>query len=97
MERFKRLVRSLNLDRGVPPSPSPRPPPQWELAAKQELPATSLVRDQHDHVGAFFLALALAFNDLKGLIMFELYLNSMGKPDTGDYSPHAGQWGGVMV
>lgn len=51
----------------------------------------------NDRIGQFFLGLAIAFNDLKGLVMFEQYLAAMGRPTTTDYSPYFGQWHGTNV
>lgn len=72
-------------------------PQSWQLAAKREAVPNTIVRNRNDLIGHFFLALSLAFNDLKGLIMFEQYLAAMGRPPPGDFSPHAGQWYGTTV
>ena len=43
------------------------------------------------------LALALAYNDLKGMALFEQYITAMGRPSIEDWSVCAGQWRGVAV
>jgi hypothetical protein len=90
-----RLVKRLVVTRGAAKDPTPRPPQAWELAPKQAVSADKLVRDHNDTIGRFFLNLALAFNDLKGLVMFEQYLIAMGRPAVADFGPHFGQWHGT--
>ncbi len=97
MDRKRSLLPGLVVDRGVRPQPTPKPPQEWQLAAKRQIVATRLVRDRKDNVGRFLLGLSLAYNDLKGLVMFEQYLVAMGRPKPDDFSPYAGQWRGVTV
>jgi len=93
----RRKITNLAVPRGVPVTPQPRAPRSWELAAKSSVPSDTLVRHRHDLTGRFFLGLALGFNDLKGLTLFEQYLEAMGRPSAGDYSPYFGQWHGTNV
>lgn len=78
-------------------SPTPKPPQEWRIAPKRAVAANALIKDKNDLIGRFFLGMSLAFNDLKGLVMFEQYLKAMGRPTVADFSPHFGQWHGVNV
>jgi hypothetical protein len=86
---------TLVVEHGVPNVPEPQAPPRWQLSAKHEVPHTALMRGSNDLCGQFFLSLAVGFNDLKGLVMFEQYLLAMGRPTTTEATPHFGQWHGV--
>src|SRR5262245_15231819 len=68
---------------------------RWELAPKVEVPAIKLVHHESDQMGRFMVALSLAFNDLKGMVLFEQYLLSIGRPGPDDWSANAGQWRGA--
>ena len=49
-------------------------------------------------IESFFLALGVVFNDLKGLVLFEeLLLENYEKPEFGEASIHAGNYGGVLL
>lgn len=69
----------------------------WNVAPKRDVSPQLLVRHASDELGRFFLALALAFNDLKGLVLLDQYLSAVGRPDPTDWTSHAGQWRGVAV
>jgi hypothetical protein len=58
----------------------PSKPPAWELGPKANIEANRLVRDDSDSLGRVMLALALAFNDLKGMVMFEAISACDGAP-----------------
>lgn len=67
------------------------------LAPLSEVPAAQLLRGPDDAVGQFFLALALGFNDLKGLVFADETLKNLGAPPPAEVSPHAGQFFGMRV
>lgn len=47
---------------------------------------------------SFFLILGLIFNDLKGLIFFQKFIeNNYRKPNINEVSVHAGEYGGLMA
>jgi hypothetical protein len=87
-----------NDQENVMPNAKPVPPQEWELSALLQSPATKLVAGKQDTLGQFFLSLAVAFNDLKGLIMFQQYLTAMRRPpNDSPPSPHVGQWHGTAA
>lgn len=47
----------------------------FELADAETIPVDAIVRGDDDHLGRLVLALALAFNDLKGLALAQQYLS----------------------
>lgn len=69
----------------------------WQLSPKLAVDAQLLVRNDSDQVGQLFLALALAVNDLKGLVLFERYLLAVGRPGPDDWAEDAAQWRGLAV
>ena len=77
--------------------PDPKHAADWELAPKLDVAAHVLVKDDSDQVGHLFLGLALAFNDLKGLVLFERHLLALGRPGGADWGENAGQWRGIAV
>ena len=76
---------------------SPNPIDDWELSPKLKIDPKLIVQHDSDQLGRVFVALALAYNDLKGMVLFERYLIAVGRPDLSDWTAHAGQWRGVMV
>lgn len=55
-------------------------------------------RDKYNRVESFFLGLGVVFNDLKGLILFErMLIETYEKPQSGETTYHAGEYGGVIV
>ncbi len=69
----------------------------WELSEKVDVDPRTLVHHDSDQLGKVFLAFALAFNDMKGMLLFEQYLIAMGRPAKTDWSANAGQWRGAMT
>jgi hypothetical protein len=70
---------------------------RWSLAPLEHAQQKLLLAGPDDYTGRFFLALALAYNDLKGATLFEQYLLGYGGPAPDDLSEHRGQWIGMMV
>src|SRR5687768_17557897 len=68
----------------------------FELADLQGIDPLKLIRGEADAVGKFFLALAVAYNDLKGLLVLEGVLLDRGRPPEGEVSTESGQWHGIM-
>jgi len=62
-----------------------------------EIPLEALVRDRRDEFGKFFLSLALAFNDYKGVVLLERALKEMRRPPPGTLTPAAAEWHGIAV
>ena len=53
---------------------------------------------QYNKVESFFLGLGVVFNDLKSIVAFEKILNeNYEKPEEGDVTSHAGNYGGLTV
>ncbi len=69
----------------------------WELSEKLDVDPRALVKHDSDQLGKMFLAFALAYNDLKGIVLFDIYLQAMGRPESGDWSARAGQWRGAVT
>ena len=54
--------------------------------------------DKEDSVQSFFLILGLIFNDLKGLIFFQKFIeDNYRKPDASETSAHAGEYNGLIA
>lgn len=70
---------------------------RWKLDPIEHADPHALLSGPDDAVGRFFLALAVAYNDLKGAVLFEQYLLGYGRPAPGDFSEHGGQWRGTMT
>jgi hypothetical protein len=70
--------------------------PPWPLAQKQSFDATNAIRD-NDAVGRFFLVLAVAYNDLKGVLLLERHILQYGRPPRHDFTERAGEWRGVAT
>lgn len=74
-------------------------PPHFELADLQRIdPALLLGRTKEETTGLqqLFLALALAYNDLKGLLLFSTWLNDFPAPQ-GVVTARNGQMGGLRI
>lgn len=57
-----------------------------------------LVGKGDEEIENFFLVMSLIFNDLKGLIYFDLELRTTRrKPTTGEVTTHAGEFGGLSL
>ena len=70
-------------------------PLRFDLAPLTKLdPDLVLPRNGDDRLPSFMLALALVFNDLKGLALFGQWLTH-SKPPDGEISGHSGQWRGL--
>jgi hypothetical protein len=95
MERFANLAAELAS--ALPGERRPMAPDAWELAEKIEVPAQLLVRNASDQFGRVFLAFALAFNDLKGVVLLEKYVLAFERPVPGETTPYAGQWYGLKT
>jgi len=67
----------------------------WELGELDEIDPQLVIRDENDKLGRLVLRLALAFNDLKGIIMLDRYrLQFLPAEGVG---PHLGQAAGLAV
>jgi len=61
-------------------------------------PDKLVTEDKYNEVEGFFLSLGLVYNDLKGLIFFEkLLIDTYERPKDDEVTPHAGNYGGVIV
>lgn len=61
-------------------------------------PGSLISEKTSDMIDNFFLALALVFNDLKGLILFDtLIVEEYRPPGLEEITPHAGEYGGVRI
>lgn len=69
----------------------------WALAPKTEIDPSKVIAHDSDQLGKVMVAFALAYNDLKGMVLFEKYLLDEGRPQPGDFSERAGQWRGCAV
>lgn len=69
----------------------------WELGDLREITPSLVVRDEDDDVGRFILRLAVAFNDLKGMILFDQYRLAFTRPEPNEVTAHAGQWAGLIT
>lgn len=58
-------------------------------------PAKIVAKEGKNPLGEFVLALALAFNDLKGLIDWRQRIFPLKPSDEGELSPRAGEWAGI--
>lgn len=55
-------------------------------------------RDKNEEIQSFFLILGLIFNDLKGLVFFQKFIeDNYRKPDPTEVSAHAGEYNGLMA
>lgn len=90
-------VRSAWHLSGWPMTTKPAELKPWELSEKIDADPRALVQHDSDQLGKLFLALAVAYNDLKGLVLFDIYLQAMGRPESGDWSTTAGQWRGAVT
>jgi len=71
--------------------------PGFDLAKMATVPPEKIVPKQGDaKEEGFFLALALVFNDMKGLALFANFLNQ-STHDRAEISAYSGQWGGMAV
>lgn len=72
-----------------------QPEPHFDLATLTRLdPALIVPRKGDDRFASFMLALALVFNDLKGVALFAQWLEP-SRPTRPEISQHAGQWRGL--
>jgi hypothetical protein len=72
-----------------------RAEPHFELAPLTGLdPALIVPKDGDDRLAAFMLALALVFNDLKGIALFGQWMLP-SRPKEPEISQHCGQWRGM--
>ncbi len=69
----------------------------WPLAPCRSYAPKQIVGGPDDEEGRFFLALAVAYNDLKGLVMFDGYVNEYSRPASDDTTGPAAQWHGIKV
>jgi hypothetical protein len=69
----------------------------WELGDLLQIDPSRVVRDAQDQVGRLILRLALAFNDLKGMIMLDQYRLAFTPSKPEDVTPQSGQVGGLAV
>jgi hypothetical protein len=69
----------------------------WELGDLVGVEPSLIVRDENDHVGRFMIRLALAFNDLKGMIMLDQYRVAFTPVSLEEVTPQSGQFGGLIV
>jgi hypothetical protein len=61
-------------------------------------PNLLITEGEHNKTESFFLGLAVIFNDLKGLILFEkLLADNYEKPQSEEPTCHAGNYAGTMV
>jgi hypothetical protein len=84
-------------DRRRPPTAPPKigQPNNVDLAPLTNLDPEALVpRTGNDRLASFMLALAVVFNDLKGLSVMHLSLAHL-KPTTTTISPELGNWSGL--
>ncbi len=77
--------------------PEPDRVADWRLVPRIEVDPLLLLRDEKDELGVFFLGLATAFNDIKGMALFEQYLDAKGRPLPHVVSEYAGQWRGSHI
>ncbi|MBP6949082.1 MAG: hypothetical protein KBC41_03935 [Candidatus Pacebacteria bacterium] len=64
------------------------------------LPASLFIdkNKKSDDYENFFLVLGVVFNDLKGLMMFDMLIKeSYRKPEEGEVSSHTGEYGGARI
>jgi|GEM_PF-1540961 len=89
---WRELVRLIMYE-----EPEPERIDDWSLARRVEVASEALLRDEKDELGCFFLVLAAVFNDIKGMVLFEQYLNAKGRPLPHVVSEYAGQWRGNHI
>jgi hypothetical protein len=77
-------------------SPSPPRCSNFDLAPLESFPPEVFSR-QHDEVDAFILALALAFNDLKGIMWMFQQLTDAPPESRDKPNPYLGQWVGMRL
>ncbi len=94
MHRFPNLSKEIVAAAGIRARDHAAP---WELSPKREIDTGLILQHDADQLGRFFVALSLAYNDLKGMVLFERYLLAKGRPAANDWSPYAGQWRGTHV
>lgn len=94
--RLKRIFAQCLFGESMMITTKPNELQPWHLSEKFDVDPRALVQHDSDQLGKVFLAFALAFNDMKGMVLFEQYLIAMGRPATTDWSAHAGQWRGAM-
>jgi len=70
---------------------------RWDLAELQSIDATRLLGGPEDATGKFFLVLAVAFNDLKGMVIYERFLIDYGVPSDAVATPTLAQWRGIRT
>lgn len=76
---------------------TPRSLAAWELGDLSEISPSLIVRDEHDLVGRLILRLAVAFNDLKGMILLDQYRLAFAGTAANEISAHAGQSAGLLI
>jgi hypothetical protein len=69
----------------------------WQIAELHQIDAHRLITGPEDAAGRLFLSLAVAFNDLKGLVMFGQYLARYPRRPSDEISAYAGQWRGINL
>jgi len=61
-------------------------------------PQRIINHQEPSHLDNFFLTLALVFNDLKGIVLFErMMIERFRRPDIGECSVQCGEYGGLLV
>lgn len=61
-------------------------------------PSRLIKEDSNNPLDNFFLVLAVIFNDLKGIVLFEKLVEDIyRKPEAEELSAHAGEYGGIFV
>lgn len=71
---------------------------QFKGELKHIEPYRLIKKDKNDSVANFFLVLAVVYNDLKGIVLFEkLILDIYEQPLPTDISSHAGEHGGIFT
>ena len=73
--------------------------PHFELSDVQQIEPERLLNSENDEVGAFFLSLSLAYNDLKGVLWTsQVMIDAQGGPDAPfQKTARRGQTGGMSV
>ena len=71
---------------------------KFELAPLAKFDPAKIVSEQgNDRVASFILSLALAFNDLKGLLLFREALLPAKPADQSAIAPDSGEWAGISL
>jgi hypothetical protein len=60
-------------------------------------PKSLIKKDGKSDLDVFFLALALIYNDMKGITLFQVLLNERFEPSGPKIDPHNGEFGGLNI